>query len=1242
MTSPHSTQGSIAIVGMAGRFPGANSIDGLWSMLLQGTEAVRRFTPEELAAAGVPARESSDPDYRPFAANVAGIEQFDAAFFGIPPAEARLMDPQHRFFLECVWEALEDASTPPASCQGRIGVFGTSSLSSYLLHHILPSAEHRGQAFSYPVMLGNDKDFLATRVSYRLGLTGPSLTVQAGCSSSLVAVDLAKTALLSDQCEVAVAGGVSLFTPQTTGYLYQQGGTFSADGHCRPFDAQASGMIRGSGCAVVVLKRLEQALSDRDHIYAVIAGTAVNNDGSLKAGYTAPSVPGQVEVVKAALASSGLPASAIGYIEAHGTGTYLGDPIEVAALNEAYSQSAGPAASCALGSIKANIGHLDAAAGVTGLVKAALVLHHQTIPPQINFTQPNPELRLEETPFTIHTRTHQPSAPLHAAAVTSLGIGGTNVHCVLTSPPPTEPRTGQPAGSPYSLLLSAPEGKRLADTAADLADHLQQHPQTRLDDLAYTLANGRQPLAHRAVVTATTLPQAVARLEELRACLTKESVPQTSHHQAQQGDMTAARKIRIPGVHLHRERHWIEAVAAVQSGDLPSPHPLRRTLDLATTIAETFCEHLGIDMAGPDDDYQSLGGDSLMAVALVDKLRRRLDVPLSLQLFYRLRTPRRLAAWATSQSAPAQIDRADSLQLVRDGTPGREVFLIHPSGGTTQFAHALAVHSVTPDPLYAIAYPSDHPTPPTSIEGMAEHYIALIRTVAPCGPYRIGGYSLGGTVALAMARILQHEGEEVENVVLFDTLPPHAHRRNFSDQEFLASFPALLASTLGLVQPRLADGPPRTVEEAIEAVRQPNWTSDTMQQLRTLYHAWHTSAQALSSHDPHPYGGKVHLLAATQPLPLSHSVLLTDAVTTDDWQPYLTGDLRLSRVPGDHFTMFDQEHIPMLAAAFDRALQEEQSGGAVEQGTRHHRIPSPMSTSPVRSAGLTDESRRTAWVFAGQGTQHRGMGRDLLTSYPEMIREADAILGYSVADLCAGNPQRPLSSTLYAQPAIYVVNALAARRRHEEAGAPDLVLGHSLGEYNALEVAGSLSFGDGLRLVVARADAMSRIEGGGMLAVNGIPQEAMQSLLATAEFRHLDLASINTEASLTLAGPHSELQRLTPVLLEHGARAVRGLEVSGAFHSRYMRPAVDALRHALHTVTFKEPTMPVLSSVTGEPLNQAEIPTVLAKQLESTVCWRQCVERAITDFDPDFLEIGTRKILTSMNAHIQAGFQSRC
>ncbi|MCX2185013.1 acyltransferase domain-containing protein [Streptomyces sp. SKN60] len=485
------TAQSIAIIGMAGRFPQDLDVRGLWTRLLEGGESVRRFATEELVAAGVPDAVAADPRYVAWGADLPGADRFDAGFFGIPSGEARLIDPQQRIFLECAWTALEDAAVLPTDHGGRIGVFGSVGATRYLKH-----LDHES---SFPVRVGTGPDYLATRVSFRLDLRGPSMTVQSACSSSLAAVDAACQALITSRCDVALAGGVSLRSAQGAGYLYEEGGAFSRDGHCRPFDARASGMVPGNGCGIVVLKRLADALADGDHIYAVIAASGTNNDGAHKMGYLAPSVAGQAQLIRQCLDRSGVAPEDVGYIEAHGTGTHLGDPIEVAALRSVYDARTASAEKCGLGSVKANIGHLDAAAGVTGLIKTALILRHQIIPPQINFDTPNPGLRLADSPFTIHTEAYRPAAPLRAAAVNSLGLGGTNAHCVLTAPPATQTRMKAESGPERVLLtVSAKSPTALSATAAGLGRHLQNTPDIDLSAVGHTLRTGRTPMPYRA------------------------------------------------------------------------------------------------------------------------------------------------------------------------------------------------------------------------------------------------------------------------------------------------------------------------------------------------------------------------------------------------------------------------------------------------------------------------------------------------------------------------------------------------------------------------------------------------------------------------------------------------------------------------------------------------------------------------------------------------------------------------
>ncbi len=503
MTEKEQTEG-IAIIGMAGRFPGARSVEEYWQNLCDGVESIKRLSDDELLAAGVLPAALADPSYVKAAPVLEDIDKFDAAFFGFSPAEARMMDPQHRLFLECAWEALEAAGCNPDSYDGRIGVFGACAISGYLLHHLL-SQQGLGQSGltmrQIQLMFANDKDYLTTRVSHRLNLRGPSMSVQTACSSSLVAVHLACQSIFSGECDIALAGGVSLRIPNHVGYYYEEGSIVSPDGHCRPFDAEAKGTVFGSGVGLVVLKHLADALRDGDHIHAVIRGSAINNDGSLKIGYTAPSVQAQAEVIAEALAVAGVEPKTVGYVEAHGTGTPLGDPVEIAALTKAFALGEKRRGTVAIGSVKANIGHLEVAAGVAGLIKTALALERRLLPPSLHFTRPNPKLEIENSPFYVNDRLREWTSPRPLrAGITSLGAGGTNVHVVLEEAPET---VSSVSPRPYQLLVqSAKTDQARAEAGERLAAHLRRTPNANLADVAYTLHLGRKRFSHRQFVVA--------------------------------------------------------------------------------------------------------------------------------------------------------------------------------------------------------------------------------------------------------------------------------------------------------------------------------------------------------------------------------------------------------------------------------------------------------------------------------------------------------------------------------------------------------------------------------------------------------------------------------------------------------------------------------------------------------------------------------------------------------------------
>ncbi|HKR12636.1 MAG TPA: MupA/Atu3671 family FMN-dependent luciferase-like monooxygenase [Pyrinomonadaceae bacterium] len=491
----------VAVIGLSGRFPGARNADEFWERLCEGAESISVFS-------------GGDPRFVKAEGVIDGVDLFDASFFGFTPREAETLDPQHRIFLEESWTALENAGYNPEAYHGRIGVFAGESLNSYFLNNLYPNRKLLESLGASQVVIANDRDYLTTQVSFRLHLKGPSLSIQTACSTSLVAVHVACQSLLNRECDMALAGGVSISVPQGLGGDYQEGGIISPDGHCRAFDAKARGTVKGNGAGVVVLKRLADAVNDRDTIHAVIKGSAINNDGATKVGFTAPSIEGQAAVIEEALALASIEPETIGYVEAHGTGTALGDPVEVAALTQAFRAGTDATGFCPIGSVKTNIGHLDAAAGVASFIKTVLALAHNQIPPSLHFEQPNPNIDFANSPFFVNTelRRWETNGMPRRAGVSSFGIGGTNAHVVLEEAPVASLELS--SGSPQLLVLSARTQSALAEAGTRLSRHLDQQPQVDLADVAYTLGVGRKSFEHRLAVVCRDVAHAVTTLAE--------------------------------------------------------------------------------------------------------------------------------------------------------------------------------------------------------------------------------------------------------------------------------------------------------------------------------------------------------------------------------------------------------------------------------------------------------------------------------------------------------------------------------------------------------------------------------------------------------------------------------------------------------------------------------------------------------------------------------------------------------
>lgn len=659
----------IAIIGMAGRFPGSPDVETFWQNLTSGREAISFFGGEETNG-------SENGRHVVNAAGVMdGVELFDAEFFGYSPREAELMDPQQRLFLEYAWIALERAGYDPLACPGSVGVFAGAGMDGYLFELL---SDHRAAADvdHFQLVLHNNRDFLTTRVSYKLNLKGPSINIQTACSTSLVAVHCACTSLLNYQCDMALAGGVSVRVPRQSGYVYREGMVFSPDGHCRAFDASAQGTVPGEGLGIVVLKRLDDALADRDHIHAVIKGGAVNNDGFHKVGFTAPSEEGQLEAIVTAQALAGFEPDSIRYIETHGTGTRLGDPIEIAALRQAFASRSRQEQFCALGAVKTNIGHLDAAAGVAGLIKTVHCLEQQMLPPTLHYKTANPQIDFEQTPFYVNTelRRWESNGQPRRAGVSSFGFGGTNAHVVLEEAPQVE-RAGEDDDAWHVLPLSTRTPNRLAVAAEQLAQHIERHPDLRLRDVAFTLQTGRHPFEHRLAVVCQKKDEAIRALRGVDPQFTDGSDEDTKAIARQwtsgvnvdwklYNPAPDARRIPLPTYPFDRKRYWVEAKPKIEQPpvvevpgharpDLETPYAAPQD-DLEIAIAAIWSEALGVRNLGRDDNFFELGGDSLVAVKVISQVKQIWNVELSAVAMFDLPTIARIAEEIRAINATAE------------------------------------------------------------------------------------------------------------------------------------------------------------------------------------------------------------------------------------------------------------------------------------------------------------------------------------------------------------------------------------------------------------------------------------------------------------------------------------------------------------------------------------------------------------------------------------------------------------
>ena len=845
---------------------------------------------------------------------------------------------------------------------GFISVFLScigSGISFYMLKNLYNSQNSLTPGSLYQIMLRNDKDFLPTQVCYKLNLKGPGVNIQTACSTSLVAVHFACQSLLNQECDMALAGDVSVQIPQKTGYLYEDGMILSPDGHCRAFDKDAKGTVPGSGCGIVVLKRLEHALNDNDSIYAVIKGTAVNNDGSLKVGYTAPGVEGQAAVISEAQAVAQINPETITYIEAHGTGTSLGDPVEISALTQAFRADTSKKQFCAIGSVKTNIGHTDAAAGVAGLIKAALALKNKAIPPSLDFKEPNPEIDFENSPFYVSSKLSEwkrdNNVPLRAG-ISAFGIGGTNAHVILEQAPYTG--ISKTSRTWHLIILSAKTESALNMAAANLAKYFKQNPDISIADAAYTLQAGRIPFNCRMFFVCKNADEIAAKLSERKDVYTgfcehgqefeeeekfdydsldlntEAGLKTLGKFWLKRGNIDYTKtykdekrtRIPLPTYPFERERYW---VAPASAGDnlkstQASAEPAHIITDsVEQTIANIWKRHIGTEEINLNDNFFDIGGDSMLTVQIVPEINRLLSVNLSVNDFLESPTISEMAAKIKSAHKSGYSPQSLLVRIQRGSLNRAPLFLIHPVGGNVLFYRELAYNMNQDQPVYGIRAKGTEKDekPITHVKEMAKAYIKEIQSVQSEGPYILGGASFGGMVAFEIAQQLLSKKQKTALLVMMDTPGPHYMPKELVDDADSISYILKLGADISVSPDKLRKLEPDArlayfAEQMKVADKALLPAGLTTEELSRFFHLFELNALSMQNYSPTLYQGKIIFFRAKQ---------------RDDFIPHhpekawldlAAKGVEIHQVPGNHITMNESPNVQVLAEKLKQYLKK--------------------------------------------------------------------------------------------------------------------------------------------------------------------------------------------------------------------------------------------------------------------------------------------------------------------------------
>lgn len=911
-----------AIIGMSGRFPGSNNIDDFFNNLLLGKCSIERLNDMQISESPF----SGNRKFIPVTASFDDADYIDAPFFGMSSSEAKVIDPQQRIFLKCCYEALEDAACSPQKSPDRIGVFGSSAISSYLLNNVMKSSKWTDM-FNYSNFIGNQNDFTATRVSYKLNLTGPSLTVQSGCSSSIVAVSAACSSLKNGYCDVALAGGVSITYPRNSGYIYSEGTPFSSTGKIRPFDDTANGMVKGDGCGVIVIKLLEDALKDKNSIYSVIDGIGVNNDGNRKVGYAAPSVSGERSAISEAIKNAKIDPNQVDYIETHGTGTPLGDPIEIRALSQAYNFKA----SHQIGSVKANIGHLDSASGIVGLIKGSLILHHNIIPKSIGFETANSNINFEKAKLFINSEVNEQLdyKKTHYVGVSSFGIGGTNAHVILESGKKLHSLDDE---QEYLIPLSSKNKVALREYIYRFTNFLQNHEQISLKDVSKTLVYGRNDYEVKKVFIAKSVNTLLKKLESDN-CVPSEVFENSTYQEwfaDKYYDLTSVKRsgafISLPKQPFNEDKYLLQPLKSDYNKETSLTNYNDKETDIKRMIT-LWNEVLDTKDVQDNSDFFDLDGDSLIAIDLLERVNKVYSSNIETSELINNSTPSKLLHFITEKNINNQFDNVQEINYV--GSQAKNLFLIHPAGGSTYCFHTLIkrMQHVRLN-VYAISYPESLKTN-LSISELASLYIKQIRKIQVKSPYIIGGYSFGGNVAVEMARQLEKESQKIQKVYLIDSLVPEAYSsKTISIKNYQALFP--LAWTLMTGNSEMAkellqtDFSNFSFNEIISLLKRKNLMSDSLEdkKIHKLFDIWINNHSALGQQSISAIKSDITLFSSTVGMP-SKMYKLTKMSSTkgDAWQKYTRGNLKILPCPGNHFTMMsDDNNLKVLANQFQQEM----------------------------------------------------------------------------------------------------------------------------------------------------------------------------------------------------------------------------------------------------------------------------------------------------------------------------------